>query len=80
MKKRKEQESEVCKMLDANARRTIGLISDKEDDEILKEIMEILRKHELTVDRASRVLKDARKLLPYVTKLALIKKTVCDFF
>lgn len=41
MKKRKEQESEVCKMLDANARRTIGLISDKEDDEILKEIMEI---------------------------------------
>ena len=72
MKKRKEQESEVCKMLDANARRTIGLISDKEYDEILKEIMEILRKHELTVDRASRVLKDARKLLPYVTKLALI--------
>ncbi|GFI51158.1 hypothetical protein IMSAGC020_02368 [Lachnospiraceae bacterium] len=72
MKKRKEQESEVCKMLDANARRTIGLMSDKEDEEILKEIMEILRKHELTVDRASRVLKDARKLLPYVTKLALI--------
>lgn len=59
-------------MLDANARRTIGLMSDKGDEEILKEIMETLRKYELTVDRASRVLKDARKLLPYVTKLALI--------
>ena len=59
-------------MLDANARRTIGLMSDKGDEAILKEIMETLRKHELTVDRASLVLKDARKLLPYVTKLALI--------
>ena len=40
-------------MLDANARRTIGLMSDKGDEEILKEIMETLRKYELTVDRAS---------------------------
>lgn len=59
-------------MLDANARRIIGLMSDEGDEEILKEIMETLRKYELTVDRASRVLKDARKLLPYVAKLALI--------
>ena len=59
-------------MIDAHARRIIGLISNEEDEEIFKKIREILCKHELTVDRASRVLADAQTMLPYIAKLALV--------
>ena len=68
-------------MLDADMRRVLDLTSNKEDEKIIKEIMEILCKQGLTVDRASRVLKDARKMLPYMAKLEIVDsyvKGICD--
>lgn len=63
-------------MLNDAKGRPLGLTSNKDDDEILKEIIKILCTHELTVDRASRVLMDAQKMLPYLAKLAIKKEMV----
>lgn len=52
------------------ATRALDLTLDEDDEEILKEIMEILCKQGLTVNRASRVLEDALKMLPYMAKLS----------
>ena len=56
-------------MLYDNMPIALDLTSDEDDEEILKEIMEILCKQGLTVNRAFRVLEDARKMLPYMAKL-----------
>ncbi|MEY8412888.1 hypothetical protein AALB51_16845 [Lachnospiraceae bacterium 62-26] len=53
-------------------REDLGLRSDEQDEELIKEIVKILRERELSFDRASRVLADAQAMLPYIAKLALV--------
>ncbi len=55
--------------MDTIQRRMLGLKSNKNDEEIVEEILKMLSKRELTIDRASRVLEDARKMLPILGKL-----------
>lgn len=55
--------------MDLVAKRILGLTSDPEDEELTKEILKILSKRELTVERASRILADAQKMLPFLGKL-----------
>jgi len=57
---------------EVDARIVLGLVSDEQDEEIVKEIVRTLCENELTIDRASRILEDARKLLSHVAKLTLI--------
>ncbi len=63
-------------MINATARKTLGLSSDKEDEEIVKEIIKMLCEYELTIDRAFRILEDTRSMLPHVAKLVAIKKNI----
>lgn len=57
--------------MDTIQRRMLGLKSNKDDEEIIKEILKMLSKRELTIDRASRVLADAQKMLPILSKLVI---------
>ena len=50
----------------------LGLRSDEQDEELVKEIVKILCERKLSFDRASRVLADAQTMLPYMAKLALV--------
>lgn len=50
-------------------RQTNNLKANNEDEEIVFQIIEFLKDKELTVDRSKRVLKDARTILPLITKL-----------
>ena len=54
-------------MINATARKTLGLSSDKEDEEIVKEIIKMLCEYEL---------EDTRSMLPHVAKLVAIKKNI----
>lgn len=56
-------------MYSKEIRGAIGLISIKEDEELVTSIINILKEKELTVDRASRVLKDAQTLIPLLARL-----------
>lgn len=46
--------------------------SDPQDEEVIREIVKMLCERELTIDRASRILADAQKLLPFVAKLVFV--------
>ncbi|MEZ3435691.1 MAG: hypothetical protein K1W34_13945 [Lachnospiraceae bacterium] len=51
-------------------RREAGLRTLEQDEETLKAITTFLAGRELTFDRASRILEDARKMLPYLAQLS----------
>lgn len=55
--------------MEGNERRALGFISDQEDEEVVKKIVEILCERKLTMDRASRILADAQKILPFLAKM-----------
>ena len=58
--------------LTSNAgRKALGFTSNLEDEETIRKIIKILCEDELTVDRASRILADALKLLPFLGKLVI---------
>lgn len=50
-------------------RSALGFTSDQEDEETLKKIVEILCERKLTMDRASRILADAQKIIPFLAKM-----------
>lgn len=58
-------------MKQSSYRRTLELTSDIQDEETLRAVITILRKKQLTVDRASRVLADAQSML---SKISVIKQ------
>lgn len=62
------------KELDDAERKFLDFTSDQEDEEVVKEIVEILCKRKLTMDRASRILADAQKILPFLTKMVNFKE------
>ena len=57
--------------MNAAGRKALGFTSNLEDEETLRKIIKILCEDELTVDRASRILADALKLLPFLGKLVI---------
>ncbi len=57
------------KKIDYYARKKIGLKAKPEDDGIVREIIQLLAKKGITVDRAYKILKDVRTLLPRFAKL-----------
>lgn len=57
--------------MDVAGRKALGFTSNLEDEETIRKIVKILCEDELTVDRASRILADAQKLLPFIGKLVI---------
>lgn len=57
--------------VDVAGRKILGFTSNLEDEETIRKIVKILYEDELTVDRASRILADAQKLLPFLGKLVI---------
>lgn len=57
--------------MDVAGRKALGFTSNLEDEETIRKIVKILCEDELTVDRASRILADAQKLLPFLGKLVI---------
>lgn len=47
----------------------LGLKSNPEDDEIIREILHLFAKKGVTVNQAYKILKDTRTLLPRLSKL-----------
>lgn len=60
------------------ARSRMGLKADPEDDGIVTEIIRLLAQKGITVDRAHRVLKDVRTLLPRLANLPYKEDSDCD--
>jgi len=56
----------------AAGKATLGLKADRQDEEIIKEVIALLREKELTVDRATRILADAQIMIPLITKLQTV--------
>lgn len=50
-------------------RKTLGLKSDERDEETVKEIIKLLQKKEINIDRAFRILEDAQSMLPFIAVL-----------
>lgn len=57
--------------MDVAGRKALGFTSNLEDEKTIRKIVKILCEDELTVDRASRILTDAQKLLPFLGKLVI---------
>jgi len=57
------------KILNKKEKDILGLKAAPQDEETTREIVTLLRKKELTVDRASRILADAQTMLPLISKL-----------
>lgn len=59
-------------------RKLMGLKAMPEDDGIVREIMQLFAQKGITVDRACKVLKDVRTLLPRLAKLPYKEDSNCD--
>lgn len=55
--------------LDPSVRRAWELKADCGDDGITREVVALLAKKGLSVDRASRILEDARSMIPRLAKI-----------
>lgn len=53
----------------SGARQVLDFTCDKQDEELVKKIINMMCEQEINVDRASRILADAQKMLPFVDKL-----------
>ncbi|MDE6052687.1 MAG: hypothetical protein K2G55_02755 [Lachnospiraceae bacterium] len=61
------------KQMSYSDRRYLGLESKPEDDEIIREIIQLFAKNGVTVDRAYKILKDTQTLLPRFAKLPYLE-------
>ena len=55
--------------MDSKGRRVLGLKADQRDEETVKAIIKLLQEKETNIDRAFRILEDARSMLLFIAVL-----------
>jgi len=55
--------------LATEARQVLDFTSDKQDEELVKKIVNMMCEQEINIARAFRILADAQKMLPFVAIL-----------